>query len=198
MKRAETQAEGATIESPTVRKIVGPTILLRGGTYFDFLDPQGSEFTIQDVAHGLSMVCRFAGHCRTFYSVAQHCVHMSHQVPPEHALAALMHDAAEAFIGDVSRPLKDLLPQYRVLEKQIEAAVFQRFGVTLPLDPCIKEADIRMLATEQIQLMRNRDDWDYTRGRQPFSLEIPTWTPEDARREFLNRYAAIANAEPKA
>ncbi len=144
----------------TVRRIIGPTILLFGGTYFDFEAPETSAFTIEDIAHGLSMVCRFAGQCIRHYSVAQHSVHISNNVPPEHAYQGLMHDAAE----------------------------FQRFYVTTPLPPTIKEADIVMLATEQSQLMRNRDDWDYTRGRSPFAFEIPTWTPEEAKSQFLARF----------
>ncbi len=165
------------MHSPTVRRIVGPTILLVGGSYFDFEAPETSEFTIEDIAHGLSMTCRFAGQCGRFYSVAQHSVHVADLVPPEHAYAALMHDAAEAFIGDVSKPLKDLLPEYRVIEKRVEAAIAARFGLPEKMPPAVKDADLVMLATEQRQLMRNRDDWDYTRGRQVADLEIPDWSP---------------------
>lgn len=96
-----------------IRRIVGPTILLRSGSYFDFENPEGSEFDLFDIAHALGHLCRFTGHVMRFYSVAEHCVHCSRIVPPEHALAALMHDAAEAFIGDVSRPLKAMLPGYQ-------------------------------------------------------------------------------------
>ncbi len=172
----------------TVRRIIGPTILLFGGTYFDFEAPETSAFTIEDIAHGLSMVCRFAGQCIRHYSVAQHSVHISNNVPPEHAYQGLMHDAAEFAVGDIVKPLKVLLPEYTIVEKRVEAAVFQRFYVTTPLPPTIKEADIVMLATEQSQLMRNRDDWDYTRGRSPFAFEIPTWTPEEAKSQFLARF----------
>ena len=177
--------------SPTVRRIVGPTILLHGGSYFDFLDPDNSDFGIEDIAHGLSMVCRFAGQCHRFYSVAEHSVHVSNHVAPEIAFAGLMHDAAEAFIGDVSRPLKDLLPEYRTIEKSIEIAVLGRYGLTLPLPPGIKEMDTVMLATEQRQLMKNRDDWDYTRGRPPLDFTIPCWTPEEAKSRFLSRFKEL-------
>jgi uncharacterized protein len=178
--------------SPTVRRIVGPTILLASGEYFDFLDPASCAFDIEDIAHGLSHICRFAGHCREFYSVAQHSVYVSQIVPPEHAFAGLMHDAAEAFVGDVAKPLKDLLSEYRNIENSVEAALLARFNIATPLHPSIKEADIVMLATEQQQLMRNRDDWEYCRGRKPADIEITPMPPREARAFFLQRYAELA------
>lgn len=177
--------------SPTVRTIVGPTILLAGGEYFDFLDPEHSVFTIEDVAHGLSHICRFAGHCRDFYSVAQHSAILSWMVPSQYAFDGLMHDAAEAFVGDVAKPLKDLLPEYRLIEKRVEAVIADRFGVSNPLPPEVKEADVRMLATEQRDLMRNRDDWDYCRGREPYPVTIVPWTAEEARAAFLKRFVEL-------
>jgi uncharacterized protein len=176
------------LASSTVRKIIGPTILLHGGTYFDFLDPENSSFTIEDIAHGLSMICRFTGHCDRFYSVAEHSIYVSLYVPPTLALAGLMHDAAEAFIGDVSRPLKDLIPAYRKIERHIETAVLRRFGLEIPIPSLVKEIDDVLLATEQRQLMRNRDDWDHTHGRRPLPIELACWLPEEARKRFLERY----------
>lgn len=181
--------------SPTVRRIKGPTILLASGNYFDMLNPEGSAFTIGDVARGLSNVCRFAGQCERFYSVAEHSVYVSMIAPPEHAYAALMHDAAEAFIGDVTKPLKELLPEYRALEKRVEAAVFARFDVPTPMPPSVKEADVVMLATEQLQLMRNRDDWDWTRGREPAAISIAAFAPADAYRFFMWRFRELARAD---
>lgn len=179
------------VQSPTVRRVIGPTILLHSGEYFDFEAPETSAFTIDDVAHGLSMTCRFAGQCRSFYSVAEHCVHASRHVAPEFAYDALMHDAAEAFIGDVSKPLKDLLGDYRAIEHRIEAAVLARFGVSFPMPAAVKEIDIVLLATEQRHLMRNRDDWAYTRGRTPLEIELPCWSPSEAKAQFLARYAEL-------
>ena len=175
----------------TVRRIIGPTILLFGGSYFDFEAPETSAFTIEDIAHGLAMTCRFAGQCSRFYSVAQHCVHLSENVPPEHAYQGLMHDAAEAFVGDMAKPLKVMLPEFSAIEKSVEAVVFKRFNVSTPLPTTIKEADILMLVTEQHQLMKNRDDWEYCRGRTPLDFQIPSWSPGIAKSRFLKRFIAL-------
>src|ERR1700710_1218663 len=78
---------------------VGPTIMLNSGAVFDFLDPWSSEFTLEDIAHGLANICRYAGQCRSFYSVAEHSIHVS-QTATGFEYEALMHDAAEAFLGD--------------------------------------------------------------------------------------------------
>lgn len=137
--------------------------MLASGALFDLTDPEGSEFTLQDIAHGLARVCRFAGQTNRFYSVAEHCVHVARLVPVEHARAALLHDASEAFIGDVTRPLKALLPDYRKIEKAIEDAISDRFLIdelgnasrTAIRHPLIKGADLAMCLVEARELMPN-------------------------------------------
>lgn len=169
-----------------------PTILTIEGATFDFTNPTAHNFTIKEVAHALSHICRFGGHCRKFYSVAQHCVLMSYIVPREFALQALMHEAGEPFCGDMSAPLKMLLPEYKKIEKSVEAAALTHFGLDPVLDPCIKDADRIMLATEQRDLMPpHDDDWPQRQNVPCMKRKIHAWPIWYARWRFLRRYKEL-------
>ena len=171
-----------------IRVIKGPTILLLSGEYFDLAEPEACAFQVSDIAHALGNICRFTGHTQRFYSVAEHSVLCSYMVPPEYAMAALMHDAAEAFIGDVSSPLKSLLPDYKAVEHRVEQAVWSRLGLPLTLPPSVKIADRRALAVEQRVCMGNGDEWGTDEPTDEDCALIRFLSPEDARAAFLDRY----------
>lgn len=172
--------------------VLGATITLFGGGYFDFIEPERSDIRIMDIARGLSNTCRFGGQASAgdgFYSVAQHSVLVSMLVEPEHAFAALMHDAAEAYVGDMVGPLKQLCPDFKVIEKRVEAAIFARFGISLPLHPAIKHADLRALRTEQRDLTSGAgDSWNGLDDFQPADEPIRAAAPEEACHLFLRRF----------
>jgi uncharacterized protein len=166
----------------------GPTITLASGRLFDFLDPHGSDFSIEDIAHGLAHVCRYAGQCRAFFSVAEHSIIVSDLVT-EFAYEALLHDAAEAFIGDITRPLKQLLPEFKRIEANVQDAIIERFGMNPEYREAVKEADLRVLAAEQMQVMApGCADWAVAAGIEPAPVVVRYLDPVRAKREFLDRY----------
>ncbi len=169
-----------------------PTIRTVAGRYFDFMAPHRSAFGIEEIAHALANLCRFTGHTTEFYSVAQHSVIVSSIVPFEDAMHGLLHDAAEAFVGDVASPLKRLLPEYRAIEKRVEAAVLERFGLAPEFPESVKRADLILLLTEQRDLMRNNDEWRQT-DVQPLPHRIDPWPPEKARDAFIARYEFLGS-----
>lgn len=172
----------------------GPTIMLASGKRFDLLDPAGSDFDIEDIAHGLAHVCRYAGQCREFYSVAEHSILVS-DVVEDFAFEALMHDAAEAFIGDITRPLKQLLPDYKALESEVELAIAERFNLRPEARNAIKSADLRVLAAEQQQVMApGCADWAEEAGISPAPVVVRSLLPGQAKAAFLERFHLLAQA----
>lgn len=179
--------------------MMSPTILTASGISLHLTDPRPEQICIADIAHALAHLCRFTGHTRVFYSVAQHSVHASYLVPPEHALAALLHDAAEAYIGDVATPLKALLPDYHAIERRMEATVRAAFGLPAQLPDCVKLADLTLLATERRDLMPDTpEEWLSIKGLVPLSGRLIPLKPPVAQTLFLQRFADLTQTPSSA
>lgn len=173
----------------TTRARRGDYIQTFSGRRFWPTDPDPAEITLVDIAHALSNQCRFSGHTREFYSVAEHSVRVAWGCPRELQRWGLLHDAAEAYLTDLSRPIKHLpaMEPYRAAEARVMRAVCDRFGLDPAEPPAIKVMDNILLATEVRDLMTSdRRVWrKWLTDIAPLPIRIDPWTPTVARREFL-------------
>lgn len=128
------------------------------GNYINVFDPDPDKILIEDIAHALSHQCRFSGHLREFYSIAQHSVMCSLAVLKENRLAALMHDASEAYLVDIPSPIKHNLEHYREVEHKLMKIIGKKFNFDYPLNEDIKNADRAMLELEWKELMINENE----------------------------------------
>lgn len=165
-------------------------------------DPRPEEMFIEDIAHALSQQNRYAGHTRVPYSVAEHSVRVSWIVPAPVAFEALLHDATEAYLVDLPRPVKDLdkFPgtlgaqlgrEYKQLEDQLALVVAERFRLVLPFAAEVHHADQVLLATEKRDLMRPAP-YPWITLPDPLPDVIQPWSPIAAKARFLARFRQLA------
>lgn len=162
------------------------------------LDLQPDDIDIYDIAHSLACVNRFGGHARRPISVAQHSVHVSTLVPPEHALQGLLHDAAEAYLGDVTKWLKqtEAMAGYRAAEDRAWAVIARAFGVPEELAPEVEAADIFMV---RLEATSSYDNWRSGSALHPQVTatereRLVGWEPwcwHDAEARFLATYEGV-------
>jgi len=126
------------------------------GQYVNVFEPDPETICIEDIAHALSHQCRFGGHLPQFYTVAQHSIFCADLAEDDHKLAALMHDASEAYLLDVPRPVKLKLCNYKEIEDKLMTVIAAKYGFDFPFDPNIKVVDEQMLRTEWYTLMLER------------------------------------------
>lgn len=164
--------------------------LLSGGN-FDFIDMDQSDYSIEDIAHNLSRICRFNGSIHKHYSVAQHSVIVSHVVPEKYALSGLLHDMSESFVGDLCSPLKQLMKEYKKFEIKVEKYMFGKMGIPFPMHSSIKLADLQVLAAEIRDLQPHASDWSGLAEIEPYHKKIVPWSAEKAYNEFMKRYEQL-------
>lgn len=169
-------------------KMKGPTWLPTfSGGQLDPLDPNPSQILIEDIAHALSNLCRWNGHCRSYYSVGEHSLRVSLAVPPKDALWGLLHDATEAYLGDFVSPIKHHTvcgEEYRRHEAKLLAAIAKRFGLALPMPASVLRADHEQQVEEIHWLIDPVTRYDRR-------ITVTTMPPLQAEVEFLNRFREL-------
>ena len=153
------------------------------GKVFDLKIMDPDSICIEDIAHALSYTARFGGHLEKMLSVAQHSVYVTECVPEEYRLAALLHDASEAYMGDMPSPFKKLMPDFKEIENKLMNVIAKKFGFEYPLNVKIKIADQTMLTSEWDNFVElSRKDLEY-------------WTPEEAKKIFLQYFKTYSKLQ---
>ena len=183
---------------PAAPPAPGPYLQTVSGRFVNPFDPDPEQLDAGDIARALANVCRFGGHARSFYSVAQHSVIVSELVEArggdaDDAFAALMHDATEAYLGDMPHPIKHRSPlgaAFKAAEDHLEAAIRDRFAIRADV-PEIKRVDRALLATERRAFSTEDWHWPELDGVEPLELELRGWPPDEAVAAFARRYAEL-------
>jgi len=152
------------------------------GLYMNVFDPTPEMICIEDIAHALSNQCRFGGHLPQFYSVAQHSVLCSQNVSYEYRLQALLHDAAEAYLLDMPRPIKQGLSNYKEIENNLMVVIAAKFGFIYPLENQVKQIDEEMLQFE----------WEHLMLGKPLNDVFLCWSSRFAKHSFLETYTELS------
>lgn len=162
---------------------------------FSLVDPRPYDVDIGDIAHALAHTCRYNGHTKQYYSVAEHCVHVSRHCAPPYdrrtRLAGLLHDATEAYVGDCVTPLKKLLHEFAAIEAKMWWAIAAKFNLPETLPSSVVQADRGALLTEVNQLCGGQVETFGVDGT-PLPITVECWDPETAKKKFLAEFAALS------
>lgn len=157
------------------------------GTPFNVIEPRAEDVDIKDIASALSKQCRYGGHTKRFYSVAEHCVHVAWFASSPRKLEALLHDGSEGYLLDIPRPIKKAMPEYRVIEDRLMTVIGDRFGFRWPVSAEVTDLDNRILHDEVRQLMVQPPvPWGIP--GDPLGIELPCWGPDQAYAEFMEAF----------
>lgn len=169
------------------------------GRQFWPLDPKAEDICIIDIAYALAKTCRYNGHCRKFYSVAEHSYLVSLHVPEQFALWGLLHDSAEAYVGDIPRPMKQLevFKCIKMVEAKIMKVIIELFDLHPGTEPKeVKMIDQALLADEKNQIMAAEPAPWYLPQEQ-LGIKLHCWNPEEAAENFLERFFQLYNIHSK-
>lgn len=150
------------------------------------------DIPIEDIAHALSLNCRFNGHVKKFYSVAEHSVLVSHLVSPKNALWGLMHDVTEAFVPDVPRPFKELITGFNEFEQSLSVKMARHFGLPEQMPDDVMYIDKNVVADEARQLFLSPPDW-VSFYDSVYDGVVEGLPPEEAEELFLLRFRELTS-----
>jgi hypothetical protein len=163
------------------------------GIAFHFLNPKTKEVIIDDVCGSLSKQCRYTGHTKKFYSVAEHCCHLydyalaTKEYSVQELRTILQHDASEAYLTDIARPIKAHIPDYKKLEVKIETVLAEKFDLLYPYPDWVRELDTRILMDERAQAMEPSNNvWGVV--ADPLEVELQFWDPPTAYKAYKSRF----------
>lgn len=155
------------------------------GTLIDVFAPRIEEFHIEDIAHSLSQLCRYGGHCEPFYSVAQHSIACSYLVSPKNAMCALLHDATEAYLVDIPKPIKKQIHFYNELENELYQSIAKRFNLPTPIPEEVHKADNDMLTFEWFYFMEKDPKLEH---RDFYKKHFQNKSIKNIKNQFIKRY----------
>ncbi|WP_145561113.1 HD family hydrolase [Yersinia mollaretii] len=159
------------------------------GLEFDYSNPVTKSICINDIAQSLSYECRFAGHLPAFYSVAQHSWLLSQLVPDEFAFEALLYNASATYCGDIPSPLKQMLPDYRAIEHQIDAVIREKFGLPEKRSEIVHFYNLLLLANERKALdIHGGEEWTMPKGISVEKIAIYPLLPSKIHTVFMARF----------
>jgi hypothetical protein len=166
------------------------------GKHIVVAEPQPEQIDIRDIAHSLAFSTRYNGACRTYLSIAQHCLNVADNLPMPLRLCGLLHDAAEAYVGDVITPVKKLLGEhYATLEAHYHSLIAKVFGVVFPFDALVRDMDRRVLLAEADAYIAGGSE-QFNMGNDPAMISVRHLGPLDAETAFLRRFTELAPGRP--
>lgn len=170
-----------------------PFIETWSGKRFEFLNPKRNQICLGDIANTLAGICRYNGNARRHYSVAEHSVLLADYAlarlgcTRQEARTVLMHDAAEAYIGDIPGPIKPFVPEFRGIEDAIMLELSRAFNLIHPIPDWIKDIDRRIVSDERSQLLADSGNVWPTDDAEPLGVALPCWRRDQAVTAFTNK-----------
>lgn len=179
-----------------------PIIETFTGKHFHLFDASVEDIDITDIIHSLGLLCRYNGHTRRFYSVAEHSVMCSYLVPDEFAFDALMHDASEAYLSDIPKPFKSSIGNYQEIEAVMQMKIADKFGFMAPEPKEVKNVDVGILWLEAQELITSKGSWWHPQIKEAYDRYIdlrrlpngclPLWSPAYAQANFERRFYELS------